>query len=95
MISWVHLDSALDCIEQLHAQDYTVVALEQTTNSLRLPSYQAPAKVALLLGREVEGIDPALLDLCDLHLEIPMFGHKESFNVVQAAAMALYQLRFG
>jgi len=23
-----------------------------------------------------------------------MFGHKESFNVVQATAMALYQLRF-
>ena len=32
--------------------------------------------------------------LCDVILEIPMFGQKESFNVVQAAAMALYHCRF-
>jgi tRNA G18 (ribose-2'-O)-methylase SpoU len=48
----------------------------------------------LILGREVEGIEPEVLALCDGALEIPMFGNKESFNVVQAAAMALYHCRF-
>jgi tRNA G18 (ribose-2'-O)-methylase SpoU len=42
----------------------------------------------------VEGIEPEVLALCDGALEIPMFGNKESFNVVQAAAMALYHCRF-
>jgi tRNA G18 (ribose-2'-O)-methylase SpoU len=32
--------------------------------------------------------------MCDGALEIPMFGDKESFNVVQAAAMALYHICF-
>jgi tRNA G18 (ribose-2'-O)-methylase SpoU len=49
--------------------------------------------MALLVGREVEGIDPALLQQVDDILEIPMFGSKESFNVAQATAIALYQLR--
>jgi tRNA G18 (ribose-2'-O)-methylase SpoU len=35
-----------------------------------------------------------VLAACDIALEIPMFGKKESFNVVQAAAMALYHCKF-
>ncbi|HSX06908.1 MAG TPA: TrmH family RNA methyltransferase [Candidatus Saccharimonadia bacterium] len=94
MVPWEHLGAITDCIERLHADGYIVVALEQATDSIKLPDYRPSAKVALLLGREVEGIEPAVLRLCDIHLEIPMFGQKESFNVVQAAAMALYQCRF-
>ena len=47
-----------------------------------------------MLGREAEGLETEVLQACDRAVEIPMFGKKESFNVVQAAAMALYQLRF-
>lgn len=83
-----------ECLSALKADGFTVMALEQTNDSVLLPEYRPPEKVALLLGREVEGIDPALLAQCDGALEIPMFGRKESFNVVQAAAMALYHLRF-
>jgi tRNA G18 (ribose-2'-O)-methylase SpoU len=95
LMPWTHHDDAAATIAALKTRGYTVVALEQTADSIALPDYRPPEKVALLLGREVEGIDPALLKLCDATLEIPMHGRKESFNVVQAAAMALYQLRFG
>jgi tRNA G18 (ribose-2'-O)-methylase SpoU len=94
MVPWSQLENVTACIKQLHTAGYLIAALEQTPGSIRLPDYRAPAKIALLLGREVEGIDPLVLAACDIHLEIPMFGQKESFNVVQAAAMALYQLRF-
>jgi tRNA G18 (ribose-2'-O)-methylase SpoU len=53
-----------------------------------------PAKLAIILGREVEGVEQEVLAASDIHLEIPMFGTKESFNVVQAAAMAMYHCRF-
>ena len=59
-----------------------------------LPTYHPPTKIALLVGREVEGVEHEVLAACDLTLEIPMFGKKESFNVVQAAAMTLYHCRF-
>lgn len=92
--AWEYVDSIESLLKRLQSDGYTVVALEQTAGSIRLSDYVAPDKVALLLGREVEGIDENLLKLVDKKLEIPMFGKKESFNVVQAAAMALYQLRF-
>lgn len=94
MVAWSYDTSVIDCIEQLKADGFTIAALEQDQRSITLPSYKPADKVALLIGREVEGIDPELLKRCDVLLEIPMFGQKESFNVVQAAAMALYHFRF-
>lgn len=73
---------------------FAVAAIEQAPQSVKLSDFQPPQKLALIVGREVEGIEPEILDLCDTILEIPMFGKKESFNVVQAAAMALYHCRF-
>jgi 23S rRNA (guanosine2251-2'-O)-methyltransferase len=94
LVPWSHLESVEACISSLKADGFAIVALEQSQYSVPLPQYDAPAKVALLLGREVEGIEPELLQLCDTTIEIPMLGKKESFNVVQAAAMCLYKLRF-
>lgn len=79
-------------IDELKSAGYKVVALEQDKRSIRLPDYNAPQKVALLLGEEVHGIDKSTLDRCDDILEIPMSGQKESFNVSVAAGIALYQL---
>lgn len=81
-------------IANLKQQGYAVAAIEQAGASQPLPAYQPPQKLALLVGREVEGIETSVLDQTDQILEIPMFGSKESFNVVQAAAMALYHCRF-
>jgi tRNA G18 (ribose-2'-O)-methylase SpoU len=92
MIPWSHESEVEPLLATLRQDGYTIAALEQTPDAVLLPEYQAPPKVALLLGREVEGIEPALLEQADVALEIPMAGRKESFNVVQAAAMALYTL---
>ena len=91
---WARETDVFTLIPRLKQQGYTVVALEQAANSVKLPDFHAPDKVAVLIGREVEGIDQPLLDICDAIVEIPMFGQKESFNVVEATTMFLYQSRF-
>jgi tRNA G18 (ribose-2'-O)-methylase SpoU len=47
----------------------------------------------LVVGNEVTGVDPELLDLCDQILYIPMRGEKKSFNVAIAFAISAYALR--
>ena len=69
-----------------------IVALEQSDRSVMLPDFQPPDKLALLLGEEVHGITPELLEQCQHIVEIPMSGQKESFNVSVAAGIALYGL---
>ncbi len=93
-VSWSRQKDIETIFTQLQADGYAVCAVEQALNSVKLPDFKPHGKVALLVGREVEGIEPAVLAACDTVLEIPMFGSKESFNVVQAAAMALYHCRF-
>lgn len=79
-------------LKELKQSNYRVVGLEQSSDSIALPNYQSPDKIALLLGEEVNGIEPELLKQCDDVVEIPMFGRKESFNVSVATGIALYQL---
>lgn len=94
MVDWRHVEDVHELLLELRNQDYAIVGLEQAETSIELNRYQPPAKLALILGREVEGLEPEVIAACDQLVEIPMFGQKESFNVVQAAAMALYHFRF-
>lgn len=91
---WQHHDDLQTLIDDLKDQEYEIIALEQARKSIKLPDFQPPDKVAIVLGREVEGLDPEIIERCDSTVEIPMFGRKESFNVAEAASMALYHCRF-
>ena len=93
ILNFEHTDIFI-VIKSLKQENFEIIALEQTKNALALHNFQPGAKLALLLGREVEGIAPEILKLCDQTVVIPMFGKKESFNVVEAASMALYHCRF-
>ncbi|HYH36538.1 MAG TPA: TrmH family RNA methyltransferase [Candidatus Saccharimonadales bacterium] len=94
LIEWEQADDIGEVLEALESQGFTIAALEQAPDSISLPTYRPPAKLALIVGREIEGVEAEVLSRCDLVLEIPMPGRKESFNVTQAAAMAVYHLRF-
>ena len=93
-VPWHSAADIYKVITQLKADGYLVAAIEQQDQALSLPDWKPPGKVALIVGRETDGIEQEVLKVCDLAVEIPMFGKKESFNVVQAAAMALYHCRF-
>lgn len=78
--------------DRLKQLGYTIVGLEQDKNSIMLPEYKPPQKIALLLGEEIYGITDDMRQKCDDLIEIPMFGKKESFNVSVATGVALYGL---
>lgn len=79
-------------IEELKKAGYTIAALEQAASSIPLRTYQTPEKLALVLGEEVSGVPRDILSRCDVVLEIPLLGKKESLNVSVATGIALYQL---
>lgn len=87
-----HQEDPHEIIRSYKAQGYTIAALEQSDRSVNLAHYRRPERLVLLLGEEVHGVTPELLDLCDTTLEIPMVGRKESFNVSVATGIALYAL---
>ncbi|MEO7364400.1 MAG: TrmH family RNA methyltransferase [Candidatus Saccharimonadales bacterium] len=92
--SWEHRADIDKLLIDLRSRGYVIAALEQWPTAQQLHNYRPPERLAVVLGREVEGLEPDVIESCDLQLMIPMSGHKESFNVVQAAAMAMYHCRF-
>ncbi len=94
LVEWQQEPDINTVLSELKNSGFVITALEQAPGSIKLPDFKPPRKLALIIGREVKGIEPEILAICNHVLEIPMLGQKESFNVVQAAAMALYSLRF-
>lgn len=52
------------------------------------------APVVLVLGHEVSGVDPRILECCERVIRLPMLGIKGSLNVGVAFGIAVYWLRF-
>ena len=69
-----------------------LVGIEQDENSVDLFDFSLPKKeeIVLVLGEEVEGMDREQRELCDVLVEIPMYGKKESLNVSVAFGIAAY-----
>lgn len=92
-VDWRRSESLEVTIEQLNSDGYTIGALEQTTDANSIANIKAPQSWALIVGHEVDGIDPETLEVVDQHWQIPMRGQKQSLNVTIAAAIAIWQLQ--
>ncbi len=91
---WAAAGSVMPLLKQLKNDGYLVCGLEQTANASQLPGFKPGSHVAIIVGNEITGLEPEVIEAADICLQIPMLGTKESYNVVQAAAMALYHCRF-
>lgn len=93
-LNWEHCAEFSMAAGRLRDEGYKIAGLEQAKSSLDITEFRPAPKMALVVGREVDGLEQEILSDCDTILEIPMAGQKESFNVAAAAAMALYHLKF-
>jgi tRNA G18 (ribose-2'-O)-methylase SpoU len=94
MVDWAFCESLPELIKDLKSQGYEIVAVELEKSAIELNKFKTPKKVAFIFGNERIGIDKKYLKLADQTVFIPMLGKKESFNVVQSAAMVLYVTRY-
>ncbi len=97
-VAWEYVGAEIGDVEKLlkklSRQKFHIIALEQAKNSVDYKKVKIAKnqKVVFIVGQEVEGIDPALLKLCDVVAEIPMLGEKESLNVSVAFGVGLFRI---
>lgn len=91
-IPWKYFETTEQVILFSKQEGFQILALEQSERSQNLNTFVSEKNLALVLGTEVTGMSQELLNYCDVILEIPMFGSKESFNVSIAGAIAMYEL---
>jgi 23S rRNA (guanosine2251-2'-O)-methyltransferase len=91
-IPYEYVPSIDTLLEKLKQEQYEIVALEQSSDSIDYKSYSLKGKTALILGTEVSGVPKEVLEKCDTVVEIPMKGEKESLNVSVAGAVAIFRI---
>jgi 23S rRNA (guanosine2251-2'-O)-methyltransferase len=96
-VTWSYHKDAVKLVNGVKKEGWKVYALEEEQRAQELgmkdESRRMKERAVLIVGNEVTGVDPELLDLCDEIYCIPMRGQKKSFNVAIAFSIAAYTLR--
>ena len=91
-VEWEYFEKTSDALDVLKQNNYTLLCLEQTDNSISLADFDLkfPAQYAFILGNEIHGVTEEAVALSDLCIEIPQFGTKHSLNVAVTAGIILW-----
>lgn len=93
-VSWRYVSDAVEEVERLKKENWKILCLEQTHNSINLNEFKIKEdeKYLLVLGNEVEGVNQRIVDMSDVVLEIPQYGVKHSLNVSSSGSIALWHI---
>lgn len=92
-VPWSHHRDAMEAVAAARAEGMKICVLEHTTESV--PTWtitKADFPVCLVLGNELTGVSPALVEASDMAVEIPMYGTKQSLNAAVAYGIAVFDL---
>lgn len=96
-VPWEYSSNGVKKIAELKMLGCRIWALEDIPQAEMLFTLRGnlPIEtVVLVVGNEVCGIDPGILEQCDRILSIPMLGAKRSYNVAVAFGIAASYLRY-
>jgi len=91
-INWTYHEDVVTAVQQLRADGYKIIAIEQAENTEMLNEFTPDknSKYALIFGNEVNGVSDEVMQIIDTCIEIPQFGTKHSFNIVVSAGIVLW-----
>ncbi len=93
-VDWEYMEKTEEAVKKLREKGYLIYAVEQVENSTSLVDFRPPenAKLALVFGNEVKGVQQKVINHCNGAIEIPQFGTKHSFNVSVSAGIVLWDI---
>lgn len=82
-VEWEYAERTGDLLKALKDALYTIILIEQTSESqpLNLFDAQPGKKYCLVFGNEVHGVSEEALALADQAIEVPQHGTKHSLNI--------------
>eukprot|EP00892_Ulva_mutabilis_P002313 jgi/Ulvmu1/12082/UM084_0005.1 len=90
-IRGVSPSSLPEWLQACKVDGYTIVGVEQTSGSVRLPDFAFDPQTVLVLGNEMKGIPAEILRLVDVCVEIPQLGTLRSLNAHVSGAISVYE----
>ncbi|MEM7333006.1 MAG: TrmH family RNA methyltransferase [Chloroflexota bacterium] len=94
---WQYQTNSLQTAVSLQQNGWQIWAIEKADYSEDLFTLKKRTHdpIILVCGNERAGVDPAILNIADKVVSLPMMGQKESLNVAVATGVVVYTLKFG
>lgn len=92
LVPCTHFANSADAVSAAQAEGRMVVAIETVAGAPNIWDLQLKMPLALVLGNEALGVDPAALAACDAVARLPVFGSKNSLNVANCASAVVYDI---
>ncbi len=89
-VTWEHNTDTFAVLQNLKEQGYHLVVVEHTDASVPYTEAEYIFPVCIVLGNEVDGVTREVVEMCDMAIDIPMRGIKQSLNVAVACGVVLY-----
>jgi len=93
LVNWRYAEDIRAVIAELKASGTPCFALETVSRASDIAKFAWPFPCALVLGNERFGLDAEVIAACDGAVRIPLYGRKNSLNVVTAFAVAACEVR--
>lgn len=92
-VPWEYIQSPRAAIDFVRSDGYRLCCLELADQSTPYTSIRkSDFPLCVIVGNEINGVSKELVEQCDVALEIPMFGTKQSLNVAVAYGIAIFEL---
>ena len=91
-INYEYIEDVISVLKEYQSQNYQITVLEQAPNSINLSNFKPSSKLVMVVGNELDGVSLEIIKFADQIIEIQLPGKKESLNVAQACAIAIYQV---
>lgn len=92
-VPWEHHWELEPVLQMLRDQRVQLVGVERSLESQHYLRVPYCAAVAFILGNEVWGVEPEVMEQVDTLVHIPMYGQKQSLNVAVCGGILLYGVR--
>ncbi|KAF0130988.1 MAG: tRNA/rRNA methyltransferase [Bacteroidetes bacterium] len=89
-VRWEYFSTVSEALSKLKNEGFTIVCIEQTSESIALWDFKPSLKTAVIFGNEVDGVSEEAVKLCDFAVEIPQSGTKHSLNVAVCGGIVLW-----
>lgn len=89
-LSVFHHPSVTDFGDQLAADNYVVIGVDNLPGAMPLEPYELPQRTCLVFGSEGPGLTEELVAICKDLVSITQYGSTRSLNAGAAAAIAMY-----
>jgi 23S rRNA (guanosine2251-2'-O)-methyltransferase len=93
-VAWEYAEHTHDLLKKLKDEDYSILIIEQTSESKPLHHFNPDPKrkYCLVFGNEVHGVSEEAIKYGDLALEIPQHGTKHSLNISVCLGIVVWEV---